>query len=152
MKLSRRRNAGGNKEPSPRAMRCIIRVLLPIALLLVTAHRLPAPISEIPEATATARPKAKPNLRRKRRRQVRAQKISCGQPLRQRRHQLLCLQEPGLELSTDEPIAFSAGTRLPPTIRFTFRQTREQSRWRKRATLPATCRNHKSHAAAKEIV
>ena len=40
-------------------MNCIIRVLLPIALLLVTAHRLPAPISERPEATPTPKPKAK---------------------------------------------------------------------------------------------
>jgi hypothetical protein len=38
-------------------MSCIIRVWLPIALLLVTAHRLPAPISEIPETTPTPKPK-----------------------------------------------------------------------------------------------
>jgi hypothetical protein len=43
-------------------MSCLLRVLLPIALLLVTAHRLPAPISEIPESTATAKPKAKAKL------------------------------------------------------------------------------------------
>jgi len=54
MKLCRRRNDGANKESFPRAMSCIIRVLLPIVLLLVTAHRLPAPISEVPESSTPA--------------------------------------------------------------------------------------------------
>jgi hypothetical protein len=34
-----------------------IRLLFPLGLLLLTTHRLPAPISEIPEPTATPRPK-----------------------------------------------------------------------------------------------
>jgi hypothetical protein len=36
-----------------------IRICLTFAVLLITAHRLPAPISEIPEPTATARAKQK---------------------------------------------------------------------------------------------
>ena len=64
MKLSRRRNDGGNKSSS-RAMRCIIRVLLPITLLLITAHRVPAPIVEetTPQASRPAKSKvvAKPS-------------------------------------------------------------------------------------------
>jgi hypothetical protein len=60
MKSRRRRNDGGNKESYPTAMTCIIRVLLPIALLLVTAHRLPAPIQEVPEAPTSA-PGLKPH-------------------------------------------------------------------------------------------
>jgi hypothetical protein len=39
------------------AMSRKIRVLLSIALLLVTAHRLPAPISEVSETTPTPKPK-----------------------------------------------------------------------------------------------
>ena len=38
-------------------MNCRLRVFLSIALLLVSAHRLPAPISEIPEPTAPPGPK-----------------------------------------------------------------------------------------------
>jgi hypothetical protein len=49
-----KRNDRGNNESFPRAMSCIIRVLLPIALLHVTAHRLPAPIQEVPEAPTSA--------------------------------------------------------------------------------------------------
>jgi hypothetical protein len=61
MKSRRRRNHfRGNDESFPRAMSCIIRVLLPIALLLVTAHRLPAPIQEVPEAPTSA-PRLKPH-------------------------------------------------------------------------------------------
>ena len=68
MKLNRRSNDRNNRESFPRAMSCIIRVLLPVALLLITAHRLPAPISEETAATpkpqpkreATPKPKPKP--------------------------------------------------------------------------------------------
>jgi hypothetical protein len=68
MKLCARRNDEGNKESSPREMSCIIRVLLAIVLLLVTAHRLPAPISEIPESPTpspeqSAKPKPKRTIR-----------------------------------------------------------------------------------------
>jgi hypothetical protein len=41
-------------------MSCIIRVWLPIALLLVAAHRLPAPIQEAPEAP-TPTPQLRPH-------------------------------------------------------------------------------------------
>jgi hypothetical protein len=55
MKLYRR----GNKESFLRAMSCMIRVLLPIALLLVTAHRLPAPIVEEPTPAPEIKTKPK---------------------------------------------------------------------------------------------
>src|SRR5436309_3053286 len=57
MKLCKRCNDRGKKESFPRGMSCIIRVLLAIALLLVTALSLPAPISEAPETTPTPKPK-----------------------------------------------------------------------------------------------
>ena len=57
MKLCKERNDGGRKESFPRGMSCIIRVLLPIALLLFATHRLPAPISEVPQATPIPKPK-----------------------------------------------------------------------------------------------
>jgi len=43
-----------------KATNCKIRLLLSIAFLLVTAHRLPAPISEIPTPTPAAREQTRP--------------------------------------------------------------------------------------------
>jgi len=63
MKFCARRNDEGNKESSPREMSYLIRVLLLVGLLLVTAHRLPAAISEVqetPTPTATIVPTAAP--------------------------------------------------------------------------------------------
>jgi hypothetical protein len=59
MKLCARRNAEGNKESSPRSINRLARVLLSIALVLATAHRLPAPIVEetTPQPTPAIKPK-----------------------------------------------------------------------------------------------
>ena len=47
------------------AMKRTLALLLPIALLLITAHRLPAPISEVPATTPTPKPKPEGALRSK---------------------------------------------------------------------------------------
>jgi hypothetical protein len=152
MKLSRRRNNGGNKESSPRAMRCIIRVLLPIALLLVTAHRLPAPISEIPEATATARPKAKPKPPAK------ATTPSASAENESRPAAKTAPTPAALFAGTwtgtvhGQAHSFLGGDTTTSSYSIHISPDEGTISWRKRATLPATCRNHKSHATAKEIV
>lgn len=54
-----------NQKSLPLIMSCMIRALLMTALLLVTAHRLPAPIQEIPESpTPAPEEQAKPNRTR----------------------------------------------------------------------------------------